>query len=241
MTNATETTDFATVVAVPTAALRHRDSKGRFQCPPLHIDFVRSRGTMWTDDDRNTHCRNHCGDIVGRVRRTTSPGWLCATCIEVDSDHGLPDDPAPKIGSSRCEGCDVMLTMTKYPTALVTGVGQVRDFRVCRKCRKSGIHPKGEFGVDPNDADALAEAVANDWRPKRRYDRASGKWVPDPSPVTVDDPGHEWWDDDPAQPVLGPDPRTWAVPWAVGATDDTRPGMIPTNVLDGPGRVMVSK
>lgn len=155
------------VPAVPTV-IRNRDSRGRFQRPPIHIARAKATGCLFYEvKDGTTHSRNHCGDIRGRVRRchSSARGWLCTVCIEVD---GCTDDDtkATKIGSARCEGCDVMLTMTKYPTVLVSGVGQIRDFRVCRKCRKSGIHPVGEFGVDPSDAEALAEAVANDWRPR---------------------------------------------------------------------------
>lgn len=217
-TTTTEGT-FAEVVAIPTKALRNRDAKGRFQCPPLHIDFVRSRGTLWTDDSGDSHSRRHCGDVSGRTRRTTTSGWLCSTCIAVDGDVPV-DDPKPtKCGSARCEGCYALLPMKKYPTALLTGVGQVRDFRVCRSCRKSGVTPIGELGVDANDADALAAAVASDWRPRRRWDRVTRSWVPDGDATT---PRPEWWDEYTDEPVLGPDPRSWDVPWAIGAHDDTR-------------------
>lgn len=182
MTNPTTTdeTTFAEVVAVPTRAIANRDRKGRFQCAPLHIDFCRTKGNLHYDANGTTHSRRHCGDIVGRVRPSGSRvhGWLCATCIAVDGEDTTADDAkATKCGSAVCEGCDRRLRIIKFPTTLLTGVGQVRDFRVCRDCRRDGMSPTGELGVDPLDPVAMARAIATDWRPRRVHFRR----VPDSS------------------------------------------------------------
>lgn len=121
----------------------------------------------WNDGAHMSHTTRHCRkwgtiqrhtsrDTWARTTRTPNPeAWVCTHCAPWWDQHNTPEDSdmgSPSSGCGQCEACGYFRPITKFPTTKVSGVGQVRDHRICRDCRKAGATSgHQEIGWDMGD------------------------------------------------------------------------------------------
>lgn len=129
-----------------------RNANGTFArtCPTI------TEATTWYNDGSHMSHTSRTCPRYGQARPvtdrtmwdrdtiTTSPtAWVCGHCTETAVT--FEDDDVSKRGSARCRACDTMLSVTKFPTVRLDGIGQIRDTRVCRACHRNGAHVTGEL------------------------------------------------------------------------------------------------